>query len=96
MNSALYQAQFGDPLAARDELAAQRARFERNLHEQSMSRPARPRAVPVEAVDAAFLAQAEADATFLRTGNLSHQAVDREHRDGLLLHAQGAGCPGAV
>jgi signal transduction histidine kinase len=78
MNSALYQAQFGDPFAARDQFAIQRARFERNLHDQSMSSAGTPRAPSVEAVDAAFLAQAEADAAFLRTGTLSHQAVDRE------------------
>ena len=78
MNSALYQAQFGDPLAARDQLATQRARFERNLHEQSMSAAGTPRAPTVEAVAAAFLAQAEVDAAFLRNGTLSHQAVDRE------------------
>jgi NtrC-family two-component system sensor histidine kinase KinB len=78
MNNALYQAQFGDPLAARDQLATQRARFERNLHEQSMSAAGTSRAPSVEAVDTAFLAQAKADADFLSTGPLSHQAVDRE------------------
>jgi signal transduction histidine kinase len=78
MNSALYQAQFGDSLAARKQLDTQRARFERNLHEQSMSAAGTPRAPPVEAVDEAFLAQAEADAAFLRTDPPSHQAVDRE------------------
>jgi signal transduction histidine kinase/HAMP domain-containing protein len=78
MNNALYQAQFGNPFAARDQLATQRARFERNLHDQSMSSAGTPRAPSVEAVDAAFLAQADADAAFLNTGTLSLRAVDRE------------------
>jgi signal transduction histidine kinase len=78
MNNALYQAQFGNPFAARDQLATQRARFERNLHDQSMSSAGTPRAPSVEAVDGAFLAQADADAAFLNTGTLSLRAVDRE------------------
>ena len=78
MNNALYQAQFGDSLAARGQLDAQRARFERNLHEQSMSAAGTTRAPPIEAVDAAFLVQADKDAAFLRTGTLSPRAVDRE------------------
>jgi signal transduction histidine kinase len=78
MNSALYQAQFGDSLAARDQLATQRARFERNLHDQSMRAAGTPRARPIEAVDVAFLQQADKDAAFLQNGTDSHQAVDRE------------------
>jgi signal transduction histidine kinase len=43
-----------------------------------MSAAGTSRAPSVEAVDTAFLAQAKADADFLSTGPLSHQAVDRE------------------
>jgi len=71
MNSALYQAQGGDILAARERFAAQRARFERTLHEQSMTAAGTPRARPVEAVDEAFLAQRKTDEAFLREGTLS-------------------------
>jgi signal transduction histidine kinase len=78
MNGALYQAQFGDPFAARDRFKTERARFERTLHEQSMSAAGTPRAPSVEAVDTAFLAQAKEDEKFLRVGSLSPQAVDQE------------------
>ena len=71
MNSALYQAQGGDVLAARERFAAQRARFDRTLHEQSMTAAGTPRAGPVEAVDGAFLAQVKTDEAFLREGTLS-------------------------
>jgi len=78
MNSALPQAQFDDARAARDQFAAQKARFQRNLHAQSMISAGTPRAAPIEAVDAAFLAQVAADETFLREGSLSRQIVDRQ------------------
>ncbi len=77
MNRALYQAQFGDILAARTLFATQKARFERSLHAQSMTSAGTPRAGPIETVDGAFLAQAAADETFLREGSLSKQIVDR-------------------
>ena len=76
MNGALYQAQSGDP-AATGQFDAQRALFARNLHEQSMTAAGTPRARWVEAVDDSFLAQAEADAVFLKVGPQSRQAVDR-------------------
>ena len=78
MNGALYQAQFGDSLAARDRFATHLARFERTLHEQSMRSAGTPRAPSIEAVDEAFLAQAKADAEFLRVGTDSPQAVDQK------------------
>jgi NtrC-family two-component system sensor histidine kinase KinB len=78
MNNALYQAQGGDVLAAREHFSAQRARFERTLHEQSMTAAGTPRARPVEAVDGAFLAQVKTDEAFLREGTLSPLNALRE------------------
>ena len=78
MNNALYQAQGGDVLAARERFSAQRARFERTLHEESMTAAGTPRARPVEAVDEAFLAQVKTDEVLLREGTLSPLAALRE------------------
>jgi signal transduction histidine kinase len=77
MDSALNQTQPGDALGTRQQFSTQRARFERNLHEQSISAAGTPRGGHIEAVDAAFLAQVQADETFLREGSLSRQVVHR-------------------
>ncbi|HUJ45196.1 MAG TPA: ATP-binding protein [Opitutaceae bacterium] len=77
MDSALNQTEAGDALETRAQFAGQRARFERNLHEQSITAAGTPRAAPLEAVDAAFLTQVQADETFLREGSLSRQVVHR-------------------
>ena len=77
VNAALYQAQRGEFLAARQRLAEQRARFERNLREQSMASAATPRARPLELVDRAFAAQAAKDEELLRRPGLD-LAVLRE------------------
>jgi two-component system, NtrC family, sensor histidine kinase KinB len=81
MHGTLYEAQFGDALAAREEFAAQRSRFERNLHAQSMSSAGTPRAAAIEAVDTAFLTEVAADQKFLREGSVSRQFVDRQTAD---------------
>ncbi len=78
MHGTLYGAQFGDALAARGEFEAQKERFERNLHAQSMSSAGTPRAAAIEAVDTAFLAEVAADQKFLREGSVSRQIVDRQ------------------
>jgi signal transduction histidine kinase len=76
MNGALYQAQSGD-LAATGQFDAQRALFERTLHEQSMAAAGTPRAQWIEAVDDSFLAQVKADTDFLQAGAQFRQIVDR-------------------
>jgi len=76
MNGALYQAQSGG-LAATGQFDAQRALFERTLHEQSMAAAGTPRAQWIEAVDDSFLAQVRADADYLQAGAQSRQIVDR-------------------
>ena len=72
MSGVLYHAQFGDVLAARQQFASQKERFERNLHAQSMISAGTPRAGAIEAVDTAFLAQVATDEAFLRELSLIH------------------------
>ena len=70
MNSALYQAQRGNALAARREFAEQHARFERSLRGQAMVAAGTSRAGAVAGVDAAFGEQSRVDADFLHAGTL--------------------------
>jgi len=81
MHGTLYGAQFGDPRAAREEFTAQKERFERALHAQSMRSAGTPRAAAIEAVDTAFLADVAAQERFLREGSVSRQIVDRATAD---------------
>lgn len=75
INSALYQAQRGEFLAARQRLSEQRARFERNLRDQSMASAGTPRARPLELVDRAFAAQVAEDEELVRRPSLDLAAL---------------------
>jgi signal transduction histidine kinase len=75
INTALYQAQRGEFLAARQRLAEQRARFERNLRDQSMTSAGTPRARPLELVDQTFAAQVAKDEALLDRGGLGLSAL---------------------
>ena len=70
MNGALYQAQKGSFLRARQLFAEQHTRFERGLHDQAMVSAGTPRAAPVGVVDDAFSAQARIDEEFLKADAL--------------------------
>jgi NtrC-family two-component system sensor histidine kinase KinB len=78
MNNALYPAQRGEVLPAREQFAVQRARFERTLREQSMTTAGTPRARPLAAVDEAFLAQVKIGEAFLQEGALAPLAAFRK------------------
>jgi signal transduction histidine kinase/HAMP domain-containing protein len=69
VNAALYVAQRGDALAARQQLSEQQARFARSLREQSMAAAGTPRARFVVAVDQAFSAQLALDNELVRRPN---------------------------
>lgn len=75
INTALDQAQRGEFLAARQQLAEQRSRFERNLRDQSMTSAGTPRARPLEQVDQAFAAQVAKDEELLRRPSLDLAAL---------------------
>ncbi len=75
INTALYQAQRGEFLAARQRLAEQRARFERNLRDQSMTSAGTPRARALELVDQAFAAQVAKDEELLHRPSLDLAAL---------------------
>jgi len=66
LNTAVYQSQRGDALAAGQQEAGQRGRFLRSLHEQAMAAAGTPRARYVGAVDQAFTTQLTLDEALLR------------------------------